>query len=82
MAAVRHARFVDFVAARGIASQHHLRRCSAWDNAAHAVESTFGSLARDKPVQAPLTPFEDFVELIGFGEVWAFQRTYAPLQPD
>lgn len=47
--------------------------------AAHALNSTFDSLARDEPVQAPLYDFEDFVEMIGFREVWAFEQKYAAL---
>lgn len=50
--------------------------------AAHALESTFGSLARDEPVQAPLYGFEEFVEVMGFPEVWAFEQKYAALLDD
>jgi 2-methylisocitrate lyase-like PEP mutase family enzyme len=46
---------------------------------AHALEIAFAALARDEPVEAPLYDFEDFVEMIGFREVWDFERKYAAL---
>jgi hypothetical protein len=41
-----------------------------------------GSLADDKPVQAPLYDFNEFTSLIGFQEVWDFEKKYASLEAD
>ena len=45
--------------------------------AAHALAAVYGALARDESVQEPLYSFEDFGKLMGFQEVWDFERRYA-----
>ncbi len=47
--------------------------------ASHALASVHGSLAQDKPLEVPLYAFSDFVQLIGFQEVWDFEKKYADL---
>jgi len=47
--------------------------------ASHALASVYASLAQDKPVEAPLYAFDDFVEMIGFQQVWDFEKKYADL---
>lgn len=42
--------------------------------AAHALTSIYGFLAQDKPLEVPLYTLHDFVELIGFQEVWDFKK--------
>jgi 2,3-dimethylmalate lyase len=49
---------------------------------AHALNSVYSSLVDDKPVQAPLYDFNEFCSLIGFQEVWDFEKKYAPLEAD
>jgi hypothetical protein len=49
---------------------------------AYALNSVYGSLVDNKPVQAPLYDFNQFCSLIGFKEVWAFERKYADLEGD
>ena len=39
-------------------------------------------LADDKPVQVPLYDFNEFSSLIGFQEVWDFEKKYASLEAD
>jgi len=40
------------------------------------------ALIDDKPVQAPLYDFDEFSRLIGFEEVWDFEKKYAALEAD
>jgi 2-methylisocitrate lyase-like PEP mutase family enzyme len=49
---------------------------------AYALDNVFGSLADGKPVQAPLYDFDEFSALIGFREVWDFEKKYAALEAD
>ena len=50
--------------------------------AAYALNNVYGSLVDDKPVQAPLYDFNEFSSLIGFQEVWDFEKKYASLEAD
>jgi hypothetical protein len=50
--------------------------------AAYALNNVYGSLVDDKPVQAPLYDFNEFSSLIGFREVWDFEKKYAALEAD
>jgi 2,3-dimethylmalate lyase len=47
---------------------------------AYALSNVYGSLADDKPVQVPLYDFNEFSSLIGFQEVWDFEKKYASLE--
>jgi 2-methylisocitrate lyase-like PEP mutase family enzyme len=47
--------------------------------AAKALEGVYTDHAEDRAVQAPLYAFDDFVEMIGFREVWDFEEKYADL---
>jgi 2-methylisocitrate lyase-like PEP mutase family enzyme len=49
---------------------------------AHALRSVYASLADRQPVQAPLYDFDAFSALIGFQEVWDFEKKYAALEAD
>ena len=40
------------------------------------------SPADNKPVQAPLYEFNEFSSMIGFQEVWDFEKKYASLEAD
>jgi 2-methylisocitrate lyase-like PEP mutase family enzyme len=46
---------------------------------AQALESTYTSLAKDTPIEVPLYGFHDFLEMIGFQQVWDFEKKYADL---
>jgi 2-methylisocitrate lyase-like PEP mutase family enzyme len=50
--------------------------------AAYALDNVYDSLAENKPVQAPLYDFNEFISLIGFEEVWDFEKKYASLEAD
>lgn len=45
----------------------------------HAIANVYASLAQGKPVQEPLYAFSDFLQLIGWQEVWDFEKKYADL---
>ncbi|MGO9032901.1 isocitrate lyase/PEP mutase family protein [Mycobacterium sp.] len=45
--------------------------------ASRALASVYRSLAQGEPVADPLYAFDDFVDLIGFPEVWDFEKKYA-----
>jgi 2-methylisocitrate lyase-like PEP mutase family enzyme len=47
--------------------------------AAQALESVYASLANDAKIEVPLYGFHDFVEMIGFQQVWDFEKKYADL---
>ena len=47
--------------------------------ASHALASVYNALAHGKPVNDPLYSFDDFVDMIGFPKVWAFEKKYADL---
>jgi 2-methylisocitrate lyase-like PEP mutase family enzyme len=47
---------------------------------AHALSRVYASLAGRQPVQAPLYDFDAFSALIGFQEVWDFEKKYAALE--
>jgi 2-methylisocitrate lyase-like PEP mutase family enzyme len=47
--------------------------------ASHALASVYQALAQGNPVCDPLYAFGDFVDLIGFPEVWEFEEKYANL---
>jgi len=47
--------------------------------AAQALKNVYTALANDKPVEAPLYSFQEFVEMIGFQKVWDFEQKYAEL---
>jgi 2-methylisocitrate lyase-like PEP mutase family enzyme len=47
--------------------------------ASQALASVYASHAQDKPVEAPLYAFNDFLEMIGFRQVWDFEKKYAHL---
>lgn len=47
--------------------------------AARALRDVYDAHARDKPVEIPLYDFNDFVEMIGFRDVWDFENKYADL---
>lgn len=49
---------------------------------AYALNNVYSSLVDDKPVQAPLYDFNEFSSLIGFQEVWDFEKKYASLEAD
>jgi 2-methylisocitrate lyase-like PEP mutase family enzyme len=49
---------------------------------AYALNNVYSALAEGKPVQAPLYDFNEFSSLIGFQEVWAFEKKYAALEAD
>jgi 2,3-dimethylmalate lyase len=74
-----------------ILSQDKLRKIGYWiaiyptaglRATAYALNKVYGSLADDKPVQAPLYDFNEFSSLIGFQEVWDFEKKYASLETD
>jgi 2-methylisocitrate lyase-like PEP mutase family enzyme len=48
----------------------------------YAQSSVYASLAANKPLQMPLYGFEEFIEMIGFKDVWAFEKKYAALDSD
>lgn len=45
-----------------------------------ALNSVYASLVDGRPVQIPLYDFNEFSALIGFEEVWDFERKYAALE--
>jgi 2-methylisocitrate lyase-like PEP mutase family enzyme len=47
--------------------------------AAKALASVYDDHVNDRPVQASLYAFHDFVEMIGFQQVWDFEKKYADL---
>lgn len=47
--------------------------------AAKALASVYDDHAQDRPVRADLYAFQDFVEMIGFREIWDFEERYAAL---
>lgn len=47
---------------------------------AHALSNVYSSLVDDKPLQVPL--YDEFSSLIGFQEVWDFEKKYASLEAD
>jgi hypothetical protein len=47
-----------------------------------SLNNVYSSLVDDKPVQAPLYDFNEFSSLIGFREVWDFEKKYASLEAD
>ncbi|MGB8405853.1 MAG: isocitrate lyase/PEP mutase family protein [Mycobacterium sp.] len=47
--------------------------------ASHALNSVYHALAQGKPVTDSLCEFSDFVDMIGFPEVWDFEKKYADL---
>ncbi len=47
--------------------------------AAEALARVYASLANCKPVDVPLYAFGDFVRLIGYQEIWDFEKKYADL---
>jgi 2-methylisocitrate lyase-like PEP mutase family enzyme len=47
--------------------------------AARALAGVYDDHANDRPVSAPLYAFDDFVEMIGFQQVWDFEAKYADL---
>jgi hypothetical protein len=47
--------------------------------ASQALASVYASHAQDKPVEAPLYAFNDFHAMIGFGQVWDFEKKYVNL---
>lgn len=49
---------------------------------AYALNSVYRSLAKGEPVQAPLYDFDEFSAMIGFREVWDFEKKYAALETD
>jgi 2-methylisocitrate lyase-like PEP mutase family enzyme len=49
---------------------------------AYALNSVYSSLVDNKPVQLPLYDFNEFSALIGFKEVWDFEKKYADLEAD
>ena len=50
--------------------------------ASYAISNVYGSLVENRPLQMPLYDFEGFVEMIGFQEVWDFEKKYAALEAD
>ena len=48
----------------------------------YAMLAVFGEAADNKPVQAPLYNFNEFSSMIGFQEVWDFEKKYASLEAD
>ena len=47
--------------------------------ATKALASVYDDHVKDRPVQAPLYDFGDFVAMIGFREIWDFEEKYADL---
>jgi 2,3-dimethylmalate lyase len=47
--------------------------------ASHALASVYQALAQGVPISDPLYAFGDFVDMIGFPKVWAFEKKYADL---
>ena len=47
--------------------------------AAQALARVYDDHVHDRPVAAPLYAFDDFVQMIGFQEVWDFEEKYADL---
>jgi 2-methylisocitrate lyase-like PEP mutase family enzyme len=47
--------------------------------AMHALTNVYAALAQGKLVKEPLYRFEDFLQVIGFQEVWDFEKKYADL---
>ena len=45
--------------------------------ASHALAGVYQALAQGKPVSEPMCAFGDFVDMIGFPEVWDFEKKYA-----
>jgi len=45
--------------------------------AAHTLKGVYGELLRDGKASAPLYPFTEFNELIGFPDVWDFEKRFA-----
>ncbi len=50
--------------------------------AAHALAAVYGALAAQQPVREPLYSFEDFGDLMGFQQVWDFERRYGESSGD
>jgi 2,3-dimethylmalate lyase len=49
---------------------------------AYALNNVYSSPVDDKPLQVPLYDFDEFSSLIGFQEVWDFEKKYASLDAD
>jgi len=47
--------------------------------AAKALAGVYDAHVADRPVETPLCTFDDFVEMIGFRQVWDFEAKYADL---
>jgi 2,3-dimethylmalate lyase len=47
--------------------------------ASHVLASVYQALAQGKSVTDPLFTFGDFVDVIGFPQVWDFEQNYADL---
>ena len=47
--------------------------------ASQALASVYASLAHDEALDVPLYAVADFVQMIGFQQVWDFEREYADL---
>lgn len=47
--------------------------------AAKALASVYEAHVHDRPVETALCAFDEFVEMIGFQEVWDFEKKYADL---
>jgi 2,3-dimethylmalate lyase len=45
--------------------------------ASHALEGVYQALAQGEPVRDPMCAFGDFLNMIGFREVWDFEKKYA-----
>lgn len=45
--------------------------------AGHALRAAYSALVNDRPVDVPLHDFQQFHSLMGFEDVWAFEKKYA-----
>ena len=63
---------------RPAAAARRAGRCRLFA-ASHALASVYQALAQGKPVSDPLCDFGDFVDMIGFPNVWDFEQKYADL---
>ena len=45
--------------------------------ASHALAGVYQALAQGEPVSDPMCAFGDFLNMIGFREVWDFEKKYA-----
>jgi len=50
--------------------------------ASYALSNVYKSLVANEPLQMPLYGFDDFVSMIGFPKIWAFERKYAELESE